>query len=312
MLDRVPRTYPFVQVDVFTDRIFGGNQLAVFLEPEGLSDDHMQAIAREMNLSETTFVFPPTCPDCVARVRIFTPHQELPFAGHPTVGTTWVLANRGLLPLGVRQLALEEGIGPVPVRIEGEDLSQPSAVWMAHRQPQFGPAVQNRADLAAAIGLTEGDLLNDQPIQTGSTGVLFLYIPLRSPEAVDRAQLDARALAAANTGQLVSVFVFAPDPGRGPARVYSRMFGAAMGITEDSATGSASGPLAAYVAERALVELPDGAGVEAVEMVSLQGNKMGRPSEIRMRVRLQDGRAGGIEVGGGVVPVFEGVLTLPS
>src|SRR3954453_3218581 len=100
----MPRVYPFVQVDVFTDRLFGGNQLAVFLDPQGLSDDEMQAIAREMNLAETTFVFPPTTPDAAARVRIFTPGTELPFAGHPTVGTGWVLANQGKLPRGTRDL----------------------------------------------------------------------------------------------------------------------------------------------------------------------------------------------------------------
>jgi trans-2,3-dihydro-3-hydroxyanthranilate isomerase len=114
------RVYRFVQVDVFTDRLFGGNQLAVFLESEGLSDDEMQAIAREMNLAETTFVFPPTTAEAAARMRIFTPGRELPFAGHPTVGTTWVLANQGRLPAAARDLAMEEGIGLVPVRLEGD------------------------------------------------------------------------------------------------------------------------------------------------------------------------------------------------
>jgi trans-2,3-dihydro-3-hydroxyanthranilate isomerase len=300
----MPRTYPFVTVDVFTDRQFGGNQLAVFLEPAGLSDAEMQAIAREMNLSETTFVFPPTRPDCVAHVRIFTPVQELPFAGHPTVGTAWVLANRGLAPAGSRSFSLEEGIGAVPVRLEG-DVASPSTVWMSHRDRSFGEAVQQRAEVAAALGLDKSDLLADQPIVSGSTGVTFLYVPLRSAEAVDRAQPDWRALIAA-VGEPLNTFVFAPDPGRGKGRVYSRMFaGGSMGIPEDSATGSASGPLGAYVAEHRLVELS-----EPIEIISLQGNKMGRPSVIRIRLQLADGHATGIEVGGGVVPVQEGVVTL--
>jgi len=183
------RRYPFVTVDVFTDQQFGGNQLAVFLEPDGLSDVEMQAIAREMNLSETTFVFAPTRPDCVARVRIFTPGAELPFAGHPTVGTAWVLANRGLAPASTRSFSLEEGIGAVPVRLEGDETS-PSRAWMSHRDAAFGAAVQQRAEIAAALGLLESDLLADQPVVTGSTGVTFLYVPPRSPEVVDRAEPD--------------------------------------------------------------------------------------------------------------------------
>jgi trans-2,3-dihydro-3-hydroxyanthranilate isomerase len=303
----VARTYAFVHVDVFTDRVFGGNQLAVFLEPAGLSDAEMQAIAVEMNLAETTFVFPAARPDCVARVRIFTPGRELPFAGHPTVGTTWVLASRGRLPAGERSVVLEEGIGPVPVRLEG-DLSAPSMAWMSHRTAEFGEALPNRAAFAEALHVDEGDLLSDQPIRIGSTGIPFLYVPLRTPEAVDRAEPDMRALSLAFTGERVGVFVFAADPQRGATRVYSRMFaGDTIGVAEDSATGSASGPLGAYMAERGLVDVS-----EPLEIVSFQGNKMGRPSLIHIRLHLQDGRASQIEVGGSVVPVLEGVLTLPE
>jgi trans-2,3-dihydro-3-hydroxyanthranilate isomerase len=301
----VPRRYAFVQVDVFTDRIFGGNQLAVFLEPEGLSDAEMQAIAMEMNLAETTFVLPSTRPDCVARVRIFTPARELPFAGHPTIGTAWVLASRGRLPGW--SASLEEGIGAVPVLIEGE-LAAPTMVWMAQHDPEFGPSLPRRAELAAALGLTEADLLPDQPILTGSTGIPFLFIPLRTPAAVDAAIADLPAVARAFTGERLGVFIFAPDPERGVGRVYSRMFaGDTAGIVEDAATGSASGPLGAYVAEHGVVEL-----AEPLELVSLQGNKMGRPSSIHIRLRIVGGRATDIQVGGGVVPVLDGVLTLPS
>jgi trans-2,3-dihydro-3-hydroxyanthranilate isomerase len=307
----VSRTFPFVQVDVFTDQIFGGNQLAVFfdVQPGALSDAEMQAIALEMNLAETTFVYPPTRADCVAKVRIFTPGRELPFAGHPTVGTAWVLANRGRMPTGQRNVSLEEGIGPVPVRIEG-DLSAPSMVWMSHRDAELGQPLPNRAAFAEALHLTEADLLPDQPVRTGSTGIQFLYVPLRTPEAVDRAEADMRAISSVFTGERLGVFVFAPDPNRGASRVYSRMFaGDTIGVAEDSATGSASGPLAAYVAERGVVQSAQ-AGV--IDMVSLQGNKMGRPSLIHMRLQLKEGRATNIEIGGGVVPVLEGVLTLPS
>jgi len=293
------RTYPFVQVDVFTDRIFGGNQLAVFLEPDGLSDAEMQAIAREMNLAETTFVLPPSRSDCAARVRIFTPSTELPFAGHPTIGTAWVLANQGRLPTSTDEFALEEGIGRVPVRLEG------NTIWMSHREAEFGPPLANRAEIVGALSLSEPDLLSGQPIRTGSTGVRFLYVPLTSREAVDRADPNLRELARACGDERHGVFVFAPD---GPANVYSRMFaGDTLGIAEDSATGSASGPLGAYVAENRVLPVTS----ERIEMVSLQGNKMGRPSHVRIRLEMHDQRASSIQVGGGVVPVLSGVLTLP-
>jgi trans-2,3-dihydro-3-hydroxyanthranilate isomerase len=301
------RAYRFVQVDVFTDRIFGGNQLAVFLEPDGLSDEEMQAIAREMNLAETTFVFKPTHPDAAARVRIFTPSSELPFAGHPTVGTTWVLANRGLLPDNGAQLALEERIGLVPVQLEG-DARAPQTVWMSHRDPEFGPPLENRTEMAQALGLTEADLLQNLPICTGSTGVRFMYVPLKDCETVDRAEASPRAVANAVPGDHIGVFLFAPDPARGPASVYSRMFAReSIGVTEDSATGSASGPLGAYVAEQHVLALSD-----PIEITSLQGNKMGRPSTIRIRLDLHGDHATNIQVGGGVVPVLEGELTLPA
>jgi trans-2,3-dihydro-3-hydroxyanthranilate isomerase len=303
----VPRSYSFAQVDVFTDRIFGGNSLAVFLEPDGLSDAEMQSIALEMNLAETTFVFPATRSDCAARVRIFTPSRELPFAGHPTVGTAWVLARTRRLPASAREIQLEEGIGAVPVTFEG-DPSNPTTVWMTHRDPEFGPELTQRGPLAAALGLAESDLLDGAPIRTGSTGVAFVYVPLVSASAVDRVEPNSRALRDVYQGDLIGIFVFAPDAERGPGRVYSRMFAVnAPGAPEDPATGSASGPLGAYVAERGLVELQD-----PIELVSLQGARMGRPSTIRIRLRLEDGRARDIRVGGGVVPVLEGVLTLPS
>ena len=301
------RTYAFVQVDVFTDQVFGGNPLAVFLDPVGLSDADMQAIAREMNLSETTFVFPPDIPECAARVRIFTPSRELPFAGHPTVGTAWVLAVAGRLPADQSEVALQEGIGRVPVRLVG-DVRRPSTVWMRHRDADFSPFSGQPAAIASALGLNASDLLPEYPICTGSTGLPFLYVPLRSPEAVDRARPNYNAIRNACQAEYQGVFVFAADPERGPGRAYSRMFaGDSVGVDEDPATGSASGPLGAYVAERGMLDVS-----ASGEIVSLQGNLMGRPSLVHIRVRLEDGRARDLEVGGGVVPVLEGVLTIPA
>src|SRR6266700_322068 len=157
MIDMPPRSYRFVQVDVFTDRVFGGNPLAVFLDGRGLDDAVMQQIAREMNLSESVFLFPPSSPDCVAALRIFTPARELPFAGHPTVGTAWVLAAHGMAPPDAARFVLEEKIGPVPVELEGS-LSRPAFVWMEHGPATFGPALENRDAVARALGLTEAGL----------------------------------------------------------------------------------------------------------------------------------------------------------
>jgi len=303
----VTRELRFVQVDVFTERVFGGNPLAVVFEAAGLSDALMQAIAREMNCSETTFLLPPTRPDCAARVRIFTPAREVPFAGHPTIGTAWVLATEKLLPPDTRRFNLEEGIGPVEVTLEGEP-ARPSLLWMRHGEARFGPQLMKRVGFARALGLAESDLLAGSPVQTGSTGNAFLYIPLRDREVVDRARLDVPALLAAQgEGPNLGVFVFAPDSDPKAGRVYSRMFAPhTSGIPEDPATGSASGPLGAYLVERGLV-----APADTVEIVSEQGTRMGRPSFIRIRVAMSAGRISGILVGGSVVPVIEGRLRVP-
>lgn len=301
------REYRFVQVDVFTERVFGGNPLAVVLDAKGLGDGEMQAIAREMNCSETTFLLPPTRPDCAARVRIFTPAREVPFAGHPTIGTSWVLATEGLLPQNSLRFNLEEGIGPVEVTFEGEP-TRPSFLWMRHGEARFGPELGARAAFAKALGLAEADLLARAPVCTGSTGNAFLYIPLRDRDAVDRARPDVPALLAAQRGgPNLGVFVFAPDPDPRAGRVYSRMFAPhTSGVPEDPATGSASGPLGAYLVERGLV-----APAPTVDIVSEQGTRMGRQSFLRIRIGMSDGRISDIRVGGSVVPVIEGRLRVP-
>jgi trans-2,3-dihydro-3-hydroxyanthranilate isomerase len=301
------REYQFAQVDVFTDRVFGGNPLAVVLEATGLADGEMQAIAKEMNLSETTFLLPPTRSDCAARVRIFTPARELQFAGHPTIGTAWVLATQKLVPGAPASFQLEEGIGPVPVSLEG-DPARPSFIWMRHGEPDWGPEMANRGEVAAALGLAEADLVPGAPIQSGSTGSRFLFVPLRDRATVDRALLDVpKIIKALGDQPLVGIFVFAPDADPAAGRVYSRMFAPhTSGIPEDPATGSASGPLGAYLVRHRLVK-----AAGKVEMVSDQGVKMGRHSRIHIRGTIRDGRLDEIQVGGGVVPVIEGRLRVP-
>ena len=301
------REYRFIQVDVFTDRVFGGNPLAVVLDGRGLADGEMQAIAKEMNLSETTFILPPTRPDCAARVRIFTPARELQFAGHPTIGTAWVMAVHGLVPGSPSAFSLEEGIGSVPVTLDG-DPGSPSFIWMRHGTPDFGPEMGNRAEIAAALNLTEADLISGAPIQTGSTGSRFMFVPLRDRATVDRAVLDVpKIIKALGDQPLVGIFVFAPDPDPGAGRVHSRMFAPhTSGIPEDPATGSATGPLGAYLVKQRLMK----AGGK-VAIVSDQGVKMGRHSRLHIRGIERGGELEEIEVGGGVVPVIDGRLRVP-
>jgi trans-2,3-dihydro-3-hydroxyanthranilate isomerase len=299
----VARELRFVQVDVFTDQVFGGNPLAVVFEAAGLGDREMQAIAREMNLSETTFLLPPTRPECAARVRIFTPAREVPFAGHPTIGTAWVLAAHGLLPAGTRRLALEEGIGPVPVAFGDDGL-----VWMEHRDAAFRPEVRDRRAVAAALGLPEDDLLPGAPVQSVSTGNDFLFVALRDRAAVDRAQLNvAASIEDAGPTAALGVYAFTPDGSAG--RIYARMFAPRSGVPEDPATGSAAGPLGAYLVRHRLLKAPDGA--EAGVLID-QGVAMGRPSRLHLRLRVRGGEATDLRVGGRVVPIIEGRLRLPE
>jgi trans-2,3-dihydro-3-hydroxyanthranilate isomerase len=300
------RAHRFVQVDVFTDRVFGGNPLAVFFDADGLDDGTMQAIAREMNLSETVFLLPPSHPEYAARLRIFTPAREIPFAGHPTIGTAWVLATHGLLPADQRAATLEEGIGPVSIRLEG-DPRQPSFVWLADRPPAFGATFDDRAGFSRALGLAESDLLPDAPIVVGSTGNPKLYIPLRDRATVDRAALDVAALLPLFGDQArQGLYIFAPDPDPAARRVYGRMFAPhTSGVPEDPATGSAVGALASYLVRHGLVQ-----DAPQLTIVCEQGTKMGRQSFLHIHLSPGDGDTRAIEVGGGTVPVLEGTLTL--
>jgi trans-2,3-dihydro-3-hydroxyanthranilate isomerase len=283
-------------VDVFTDKPLSGNQLAVVLDAQDIPGAVMQRIAREMNISETTFVLPPDDPAHVARLRIFTPGSELPFAGHPTIGTAWVLAKEGLVPNGALEFVLEEGVGPVRVR----GVNEPSGLvfWMSHPTASFGEIVKDRADFAASLQLSESDLLPDVPIQSAQTGVPFLFAALRNPDAVDRAVPGTfRKLPD------LAVFIFAVA---GPNQLYSRMFaGEVLNIPEDPATGAASGPLGAFAVKYGLVPR-----APKVSIVSEQGTRMGRQSFIRIELTYTEPGdiPTEISVGGSVMPVLSGTL----
>ena len=292
------RRYSIHIVDVFTDKPLAGNQLAVVLDAEGIPGDVMQRIAKEMNISETVFVMAPEDPANAARIRIFTPGAELPFAGHPTIGTSWVLFTQGLIPGGALEFKLEEGVGPVAVR--GEQGPSGTVFWMTHPEVKFAEVVPDRAAAAAAVGLVEHDLVPDVPIQVASTGVPFAYVALKNAQAVDSAVSEKEPLAKVFKE---GVFLFAAV---GHDRLYSRMFSPhVLDIHEDPATGSGSGPLGAFAVRYRLI-----ARAPAVSITSEQGTKMGRQSFIHIRLAYsQDGELPtSIQVGGSVVPTLSGVL----
>lgn len=292
--------------DVFTSTPFEGNQLAVYPEPpRDIAEARMQRIAQEMNFSETTFVLPAEAGGDV-RMRIFTPGAELPLAGHPTIGTTFALADNGVIARGREQFVFELGVGPIPVSLQWGEHGL-SFAWMTQLLPSFGARIDDRAGCAAAIGVEPGELV-ELPIQAVSCGLEFLFVPVASRAAVDRVSIDRRALSrvyerAGCAG--LAVFVFTTDRA-GAAddeTVYSRMLAPMFGIAEDPATGGASGPLGCYLLTHGMVT-PE----QALSMVSLQGVAMRRPSRIHMSIESRDGAISRVRVGGQAVKVAEGTL----
>jgi trans-2,3-dihydro-3-hydroxyanthranilate isomerase len=295
-------SHPYLVLDVFTGTPLEGNPLAVFLDGDAMPQGRMQAVAAEFNLSETVFVVRAADAAARARLRIFTPRRELPFAGHPTIGAAVALAEHD--PALPDRFHFEEGVGSVP--IERERAGGADRFWLMTPAISFYETMP-RADAARLIGLTEHDLLPIEP-QFISGGSPLLCIGLRDREAVDRAAIDTSLLELAlGSVNSVATFVFAPNPsdgGAGRYNVYSRMFAPQTGIAEDPATGGATGPLAAYMIERGL--LP---GDRDVEFVSEQGVKMGRRSRLHVRVEHSGGERR-IKVGGSAVIVARGTLFL--
>jgi trans-2,3-dihydro-3-hydroxyanthranilate isomerase len=291
------RTFRYRVVDVFTTQALEGNALAVFPNSAGIDDATMQRIARELNLSETTFVAPATRADCAAQVRIFTPAREIVFAGHPTVGTSFVLLEEGMVPKNSERFALDEKIGAVPVRVEK---GERPLIWLTTPPIRYGKTY-DRAVCARVLGLELKDLLDVAP-QHVSAGNPTIFIGLRDKAAVDRAWLDSTGLAALKGGDPdpVCTFVFAPTP----EGAFSRMFAPEYGIAEDPATGSSTGPLASYMMRHKLIS-----GAAGTRWVSEQGTKMSRRSLLHVQINGDQG-AQGIEVGGYVTPVSEATMTL--
>lgn len=280
------RTYRFVIADVFTDRPFSGNQLGVFTNAVGLTDVQMQSLARELGFSETTFVLPPESGGHV-RMRIFTPSRELPFAGHPTLGTAFVLAG----PLQKVLLDIETGIGIVPVLLERE-----GARIVFGRMQQPVPVIEPLEDpspLLAALGVGGAVM----PVERYDNGVRHLLVALGSEAEVAGLRPDAALLADTAGDATVSCFA------AGGPKVKTRVFAPDLGVFEDAATGSAAGPLAVHLARHGRI-----AWGEEIEIS--QGAEIGRPSTLYARAEAEDGAVTRVEVGGAAVVVARGEFSV--
>ena len=314
------RSYKFIQLDVFTDRPFCGNPLAVFPEAEGISDEQMQQIAREMNLSETVFVLPPQDESALRRLRIFTPSSELPFAGHPVVGTWNCLAREGIVPppetgTGWVHLKHEVGIGVLPIDIEFKD-GEPMRVVMTQGKFEIRGEIEDaheQADIARALGLAREDLDESLPIQAVSTGNTMLLVPIRSLADLGHCRVNQTLLDDIfERGEVLKglngtgCYAFTRETIEiGEARAHARFF-IGQNIGEDPATGSAAGPLGGYLVHH------DAAGVDPVDgvyrFVIEQGDFINRPSRIGLEVKGEPGKVEQVRVGGPSVVVARGVL----
>lgn len=302
------RTYDYWHVDVFASRQLEGNPLAVFPRAGGLADGEMLAIAREMNLSETTFVLPAKDPTANYRNRIFTPGAELPFAGHPSLGTAYVAAMEGLVPMaeGVVTVRQEVGIGVLPLELHVRT-GLVEKVVMTQGTPKVGRRRMDVAALAKALGIRARDITATKLApQLASTGIASLQVPVRSLDVVRKTAPDPRALGSAlrrlsRADIGAYVFTFETD---GDADVHARGFFPLSGVPEDPATGSAAGACGAYLAANRRLP-PNGS------FVIEQGAEVHHPSRIEVAVRTEGNAPKEVRVGGRVVPVMRGSLTLP-
>ena len=277
----VPDLRAYVVADVFTDMPLEGNQLAVFADGRGLGDEQMQRIARELNLSETVFVLPAE-QEADARIRIFTPNSELPFAGHPVLGSAFVVGE----PLGTDTVSLETGLGLVPVELERRDGR--IVFGRMEQQIQSWEPYERAAELLAALGVERSGL----PVESYRNGPLHVYVALESEDAVAALKPDLKALAE-HAGVGANCFA---GSGR---RWKTRMFAPALGIAEDPASGSAAGPLAVHLARHGRISFGE-------EIEIRQGAELGRPSVLYARASGSSDRVERVEVGGAAVVVARG------
>ena len=311
--------HAFTQLDVFTDQPFCGNPLAVFPEAEGISDEDMMKIAREMNLSETVFVLPPSPkttqdgPDVLRRLRIYTPAREIPFAGHPVVGTWNMLAREGIVPVpeggnGWTRIHHEVGIGILPVDIEFKD-GVVEQVVMTQGKFQILDEIddsQEQAELARALGRAREDLDENLPIQVITTGLTCLAVPIRSLADLRDCRVNSSLLGEIYTRRAAGgCLAFSRETLEvGPSRVHARFFAPADNIAEDPATGSACGALGGYLIHNGALDLEP--QDNKYRFVIEQGDFIHRPSRIRLEVTGGPGDVKQVRVGGPSVVIAHG------
>jgi trans-2,3-dihydro-3-hydroxyanthranilate isomerase len=303
-------SFAYCTADVFTDQPFGGNQLAIFPDARGIPEHRLLDVTREFNYSETTFVYPPAAAANTRRVRIFTPGGEIPFAGHPTVGTAHVLAAIGEIPLTgeTTRIVFEEGVGPVSVAIRAREKRPVFAQLSVAKLPEAGPPPPSREAIAAVLGLEASDLLDgDWSPQPYSCGLPFTFVPLRDRAAVARARVkvDEWERTMARTA-VPDLFVFTAGGERAGSDFHARMFGPGFNVTEDPATGSACAALAGYLVARDPRRATDG----TLRWIVEQGFEMGRPSILEVEADVARGAVTAVRVGGATVMVGRGTMEI--
>jgi trans-2,3-dihydro-3-hydroxyanthranilate isomerase len=296
--------FQYYTADVFTSTRFGGNPLAVFPNAKDLPEELMLPITREFNFSETTFVLPPTDPKHTRRVRIFTPGGEIPFAGHPTVGTAFVLATIGDVPLSGDQtnIVFEQKVGPVPVTIRAKGGKAGFAQLSVAQLPQVGPPPPDARSLAGMLGLNGADVLSgEMRPEAVSCGLPFLFIPVRDRDALGRCRVRREEFEKVLGSYLTAnVFVFCADPELPGSNYRARMFAPTIGVAEDPATGSACAAFGGYLGNR------DRKSDGTLRWVVEQGFEMGRPSILEVEADKRGGAIIAVRVGGDSVLVSRG------
>lgn len=288
-------------LDVFTNKRFGGNQLAVFPNADLLADAEMQAIAAELNLSETTFIQAARSKACDCTVRIFTPKQELPMAGHPTVGTAWTILRNDLLqPRNSDHLFFDEGVGPIRVDFTMPHDARPAGIVMHQPLPTFGESLDKEV-IARILSLETSDIDEQCPVRVVSCGVPLVVVPLTSLAAARRTQVRLDLLEEHLEDIPCHEFlVFTRETEASETDVHCRFFAPRLGIAEDPATGGAHGPLGSYLVKYGLSD--------GNHIISEQGIEMGRPSRIKVGIQSKGDDVTSVLVGGECVEVGEGEL----
>ena len=295
--------YPFYQVDVFTHHPFGGNPLAVFMDAKGLSNETMQKIAKEMNLSETSFILPPGDLPADFSIRIFTPEKELPFAGHPTLGTAHVLREAGKIPSGdcLIKLAMKAGIINVTQK-EKENI-----LFMTQPLPEFQLPLNCDKEISEVLGIQKSSINSIFcPIQIVSTGLPTLIVPIISLDALKKIVVDTHRLKQIlATLNIDMVYAFTQQTVHSSASIHSRAFAPGLGISEDPATGSAAGALGAYLYKNNVIS------ENACKKIYIeQGYQIGRPATLQVEVEQENNEIKSIRVGGESVTIIEGWINI--